>query len=223
MKLVAVIGSPRGMKGNTGQALSALIEAAEAAGAGVTTFSLAKLKVGPCTACAACHETGACVLKDDFETIETALLEADGIVLASPNYIFSVSAQMKALLDRCSCPIHCQRMEGKYGAAVVTSGGGESKEVETYILRFLRALGCWTVGSVGIEAWRLADEPSRSEALEGAAALGHELVAAIRERRTYGDQTELRRPLFERMKTLVTAMKDAWTFEYEYWKSRGRL
>lgn len=223
MKLVAIIGSPRGMAGNTGQLLNALIEAVQAAGVDVTTFSLAKNKVQPCVACEMCHKEGACVLKDDFETIKAAMLEADGIVLASPNYIFNVSAQMKALMDRSSCPIHCQMMQGKYGAAVVTSGGGDCKEVEAYMLRFLRVLGCWTVGSVGAEAWRLADEPHRSQALEPAAALGHDLVMAIRDQRTYSDQAEDHRSFGERMKDLITAMKDAWAYEYNYWKSRGRL
>ena len=223
MKLVAIMGSPHGMKGNTGQILGGLIEAAENGGAEVTTFCLGDLHVEPCQGCNACHETGTCVIEDDFETIKAAMLDADGIVVASPNYIRNVSAQTKAMMDRCSCPIHCQRMEGKYGAAVVTSGGGESAEVETYILRFLRAMGCWTVGSVGIEAWRLGDEPMRSEALERAAGLGNELVAAISGKRTYSDQTAERRSMYERMKELVKSRKDQWTYEYNYWKSRTGL
>ena len=157
MKLVAILGSPHGMKGNTGKVLDALVAAARGRGAEVTLFSLAELKVGPCRACDTCHKTGACPTRDDFNTIRDALLAADGVVLASPNYIFSVSAQMKCLFDRWCGPLHLQAMEGKYGAAVVTSGGAESPEVENYMLRFLRAMGCWTVGSVGAEGWKLTD------------------------------------------------------------------
>jgi multimeric flavodoxin WrbA len=223
MKLVAIIGSPRGMKGNTGRMLGALLDAARLEGAETTTFALAELDVQPCKACEACHKVGACVIKDDYETIKAAMLEADGIIIASPNYIYSVSAQTKAFLDRCSCAIHCQMLEGRYGAAVVTSGGGDCEEVENYILRVLRALGCWAVGSVGTEAWRLGDEAHWSEPFARAATLGRELVAAIRERRTYGEQVEERRSVFERMKDLVTRMKDSWRYEYEYWKARKRL
>ena len=138
------------------------------------------MDVKPCRGCGACHKTGQCVIKDDFKEVEDALLKADGIVLASPNYIFSVTAQMKALMDRCSCPIHCQAMEGKYGAAVVTSGGSGSDEVEGYLLRFLRALGCWTVGSVAAEAGEIEGKSGQGGRFGEARDLGARMVEAIR-------------------------------------------
>ncbi len=48
-----------------------------------------------------CHTKGKCFQDDDFEKMKNAMLAADGIILASPNYVFSVSAHMKAFLDRC--------------------------------------------------------------------------------------------------------------------------
>ena len=62
------------------------------------------------------------------------MLAADGIVLASPNYISNVSAQMKALLDRCFSMFHCQMLHGKYGACVVASGGPLFQKVEEYLV-----------------------------------------------------------------------------------------
>ena len=44
---------------------------------------------------------------------------------------------MKALFDRCCGIIHCCSLEGKYGAVVETSGGGEDEEVITYVERFI--------------------------------------------------------------------------------------
>ena len=222
MKLVGIIGSPRGMKGATGKLLSATLDAAKAAGAEVTTFSLAELDVKPCRACDVCHKTGACATKDDFETIKAAVLAADGIVLASPNYIFSVSAQMKALFDRCCGLVHLQALEGKYAAAVVT-GGGETDMVEDYMLHVMRFMGAWTVGSVGALGHQLADDAARSQLLAEAANLGRALVAAIETKRQFPEQEKGRAEFVARMKGLVTAMKDHWPYEHEYWKSRGRL
>src|SRR6185369_1196076 len=103
--------------------------------------SLNNMKVLPCVACDVCHKTGVCNIKDDFESIKEKLLACDGFVLASPNYIFSVTAQMKALFDRCNGLIHCMALDGKCAAVVVTSGGGEDEEVLNYMERFANTLG----------------------------------------------------------------------------------
>ncbi|MGO8704258.1 MAG: flavodoxin family protein [Candidatus Brocadiia bacterium] len=223
MNIVTVIGSPHGMKGNTGQLLSRVEESIKASGAEVTQFDVTRMDVKPCRGCGSCHKTGQCVIKDDFKKIEEAFMKADGIVLASPNYIFSVSAQMKALLDRCSCPIHCQALEGKYGAAVVTSGGSGSDVVEGYILHFLRALGCWTVGSVAAEAAEVEGKSGRGARFGEAGDLGNRMVAAIRESQTFADQESERAAFFGRMKALISMHKEDWPHEYRYWKSLGRI
>lgn len=216
MKLAAIIGSPHGMKGNTGQLLDALIDAAEQAGAETRPpeagklFSLDEIEVKPCVhqgsgasvhqgagasvACDTCHKIGACDTEDDFEKVEKAMLEADGIVLTSPNYMMSVTAQMKCVLDRCASPLHVQAFQGKYGAAVVTSGGPGGEEVEAYLLRFLGNLGCWTVGSVGADGGQMMRKDAREEKLQAAAGLGRQLADSIRTKRRYAEQEAARAP-----------------------------
>jgi len=223
MNIVAILGSPHGMKGTTGELMAGMTSSAEAAGAKVKTFLLSKMTVKPCNACDACHRTGKCSIKDDFKTLKDAMTKADGIILASPNYITSVSAQMKAVFDRCCGPLHCQAMKGKYGAAVVTSGGVESNIVEKYMIEFLQIMGCWTVGSIGAEAQQIMDEKARAPKLKTAARLGAKLVEAIRRRKRYPGQVAVQRAFYERMKLLITMRKDDWAYEYKYWKSRGRL
>jgi len=223
MKIVSIIGSPHGMDGITGQLLGPLLDAARQAGAEVTAISLADLSVLPCTACDACHRAGTCSQTDDFEHVRRAIDEADGLVLASPNYIFNVTAQMKALLDRCCGPLHLQAFDGKYGAAVVTSGGPGSIEVEKYLLRFLRNLGMWTVGSVGAEGRQFADPSARAPLMEAAGRLGTRLVDAIYRKTKFPDQESDRREFYDRMKMLITMRREEWPYEYEYWQKKGRV
>jgi multimeric flavodoxin WrbA len=45
--------------------------------------------------------------KDNFESIKQKIRVADGLILASPNYIYSVSAQLKAFMDRCGGILRC--------------------------------------------------------------------------------------------------------------------
>ena len=221
MKIVAILASPHGAKGATGQLLEALVSGAREAGAEVRTFSIGEKPLAPCRACDVCHRTGECPIRDDFGMVRDAMLDADGVVLASPNYIFSVSAQMKALLDRCCGPLHRVALTGKHAAAVVTSGGSGSQEVEAYLLRFLRAMGAWTAGSVAAEARQMFSPDDKAQRLDEAAALGRRLVEAIHLRTEYPEQATEQRAFRERMKALVEMRKAEWRFEHEYWKSIG--
>ena len=61
MKVISIIGSPKGMKGNTGLLLNPMLEAAKNAGAEIEIYSLGDLSVLPCNGCQeACHTTGIC-------------------------------------------------------------------------------------------------------------------------------------------------------------------
>lgn len=217
MKLVAIMGSPHGMNGNTGMLLQRMLQGVRDAGAEVELISLSEKDVQPCRGCDACHITGECIIADDFADIRRAFEQADGLILASPNYIVSVTAQLKALLDRCSPLIHLQALEGKYAAAVVTSGGPGSDEVEGYLLRFLRSLGYATVGSVGAMGWQLQQDALRAASLQAAAALGARLVQAIAAHTPFPEQQQEREAMLTRMRQLVGMQKAHWPYEYRYW------
>ncbi len=221
MNIAAINGSPHGMKGTTGSLLSEAARSAEAAGAAVTTLVVSDYQVNPCRACDVCHRTGACAIEDDFHRFKDALLAADGIILASPNYLSSVSAQLKAVMDRCCGLLHCQALRGKHSAAIVTSGGGGEEQVQEYILAFLRNMGCWTVGGAGATAATLADPATRPAALQAAAKLGAELVQAIASGTTYPQQETQRSAFAQRMQQLVSARSNEWTYEADYWRSQG--
>ena len=124
MKILVIMGSPRGMRGNTGRLLEELLAGVAQEGAAVEVISLEDQQLRPCVACDICHVTGECPVGDDYESIKYRLLASDAFVFASPNYIFSVTAQMKTLFDRMNGLVHCLALEGKYGAVVETSGGG---------------------------------------------------------------------------------------------------
>ena len=57
--------------------------------------------------CNACFtsESNTCVQKDDMSVIYSKLANADMLVIASPVYFYGLSAQLKAVIDRCHNPI----------------------------------------------------------------------------------------------------------------------
>lgn len=102
MKVVGIAGSPR-RDGNTDLLLRQVIAGAQEAGAETNIIVLCKLDIHPCRHCDGCLETGQCVIKDDMQGIYDQLLTADRLVLASPMFFMSLSAQSKAMIDRCQC------------------------------------------------------------------------------------------------------------------------
>lgn len=220
MKILAIIVSPRGMQGNTGRLLEEVLAGTVAAGAETEILSLKNMEVRPCVACDVCHKTGVCNIKDDYEIIKEKLLACDGFVLASPNYIFSVSAQMKALFDRCNGLIHCVALEGKYAAAVVTSGGGDDKEVLTYMGRVVNSFGANSVGGVSSAAAGIRTFPDEAKLYDKARSLGAELCRSIAEKRKFPEQDPYIKGLKGYMSVLVDSMKNEWVFERDYWEKK---
>jgi multimeric flavodoxin WrbA len=101
-KIVVLLGSPR-KKGNTATLAQQVADSAKAAGAQIESFFLHSMDIRPCNACDACLKTPepACVVDDDMQVLYPKLLQADVIVIASPIYWFTVSAQTKLVMDRC--------------------------------------------------------------------------------------------------------------------------
>ena len=99
-KILILEGSPR-KNGNTGILSGQFAKGAEQAGGCVEKIRVAEKKVSGCLGCGACEKNGgACIQKDDMEEIRAKMLAADSIVLASPIYFYSMTAQMKAVIDR---------------------------------------------------------------------------------------------------------------------------
>lgn len=223
MKILAIIGSPHGMQGNTGRLLEEVLAGVAQTGGETEILSLKNMNIQPCVACDVCHKTGVCSIKDDYESIKKKLLACDGFILASPNYIFSVTAQMKALFDRCNGMIHCMALEGKYAAVVETSGGGEDNEVIAYMGRFANTLGANNVGGIGSPAAGARSFPDQESLYEKARNLGRELCLSVAERRSFPGQDAFINGFKGRMECLIDFMKGYWTFERKYWeKKRSR-
>jgi multimeric flavodoxin WrbA len=77
------------------------MKGAASRGAEVKTIILSQLNIAPCQHCDACLETGQCKIKDDMQKVYDELERADRIVLASPVHFMGVTAQTKAMIDRC--------------------------------------------------------------------------------------------------------------------------
>jgi multimeric flavodoxin WrbA len=100
MRVIGIYGSPR-RGGNTELLLRELLRGSRDAGAEVEEIFLRELKITPCLEIYACRKDGKCPIHDDMESLYPKLAEADVVALASPVFFYSVSAHVKAVIDRC--------------------------------------------------------------------------------------------------------------------------
>ena len=99
MKITAIQGSPR-RNGNTETVVDAFLKGAERAGAETEKINLRNYEFRNCRGCNACHKKGLCVIKDSLTEVFDKVMASDVLVLASPIYSMTVTAEMKGFIDR---------------------------------------------------------------------------------------------------------------------------
>ena len=185
MRVLGISCSPR-KDGNTGILIQEALSGARKAGAENTEFlSLSGKKIFPCEACMTCLKTGNCMIEDDMQAIYPQLIQADGIIIGTPVYFWTVSAQAKILIDRTYCILRGKNgniLRGKIGAGIVVTrrvGGTSALGVLNNYLTFSARLTC--VGGVvaygGFDAGTVKnDDRGMAEAM----AVGRAVVRGIK-------------------------------------------
>lgn len=217
MKILLISASPRKENSQTyclaQETLRGCAKAVEC-----EVIHLCSYKIEFCRHCEKCHEKILqCPIKDDVYLILEKMLDAQGIILASPNYINQVTASMKALFDRSSHFIHCKRFLGKYIAGIVSSGSGQDREVLDYISYYSHICGAQYLGGVSSRV------PVSNEKKEEAFKLGKLLIADMKNKRVFPEQIRIIEAGREHFKEIINQRKKEWLEEYRYWKEKGWL
>ncbi len=102
MKAAGFVASPiRG--GSVDLLVDQVLAGAASTGADVEKVFLNDLTIRPCQSCGIDNSAGRCRIEDDMRRLERLLLESDLLVLGTPVYFDTVSAQMKLMIDRSNC------------------------------------------------------------------------------------------------------------------------
>jgi len=101
MNVLTILGSPRA-KGNTAHILNQYVLGIQHADseAEINHIFLQNKNIKNCIGCNSCQRVGACVLQDDMNDIHPLIKNADVLVLATPVFVFNMTAQLKGFLDR---------------------------------------------------------------------------------------------------------------------------
>jgi len=100
-KILVVMGSPR-KKGNSTTLAQNVIAGAKSNGADVESYCLHEMNIKPCDACEECLRDSVrkCIIDDDMQELYPKLQQADALVIASPIYYCTITAQTKLFIDR---------------------------------------------------------------------------------------------------------------------------
>lgn len=138
--IVGICGSPR--KQATDYVLKEALKQMEAKEYETEFFGVRGKEIGPCRHCDYCLKKKECFLKDDMFEVYDLLKKAEGIIIASPMYNGGVSAQIKAIMDRCRAlgAADYDFLRGKIGMGIAVGGdrsGGQElalQQIHTYYI-----------------------------------------------------------------------------------------
>jgi len=121
--IVGICGSPRQQA--TEHVLKEALRMLAEQGFETRFFTVRGKNIGFCTHCDHCLTHKECVFKDDMQEVYTLLKEARGIIFATPVYNGGVSAQTKAVMDRCRAVVAADKNFFKYKVGMGIAVGGD--------------------------------------------------------------------------------------------------
>ena len=118
MKVLGIVCSPR-KGGNTEILVKEALAATHEAGAETELVLVAGKNIAGCDGCSSCRQTGVCHIKDDMQPIYKQLEASDAVIFGTPVYFTNVTAQAKAIMDRCFLFLPDRKLKGKVVAPVI--------------------------------------------------------------------------------------------------------
>ena len=120
MKKVLIISSTLRINGNSELLAKEFQKGALEAGNEVEFVTLRDKNISFCKGCFACQKLGKCVINDDANEIVDKMSNADVIVWSTPTYYYSMSGQMKTLIDRANS-LYCRENKFKDVYLLITA------------------------------------------------------------------------------------------------------
>ncbi|NTU67250.1 MAG: flavodoxin family protein [Chlorobiaceae bacterium] len=188
MKIIGINGSPR-REGNTSRMVATLFDTLHEEGIETELLQVGGTDIRGCRSCYACirNKDHKCSSKDDgFNGIFEKMIEADGMVLASPTYFADITPELKALIDRSG---FVSRANGglfrhKVGAGVVSlrrGGGIHAYDSINHLFQicqmFIVGSTYWNLGFGGREGDEVLKD---NEGLENMRDLGRSMAFLLR-------------------------------------------
>jgi multimeric flavodoxin WrbA len=123
MTVVGICGSPRQQA--TEHVLKEALRMLAEQGFETRFFTVRGKHISFCTHCDHCLTHKECIFKDDMQEVYALLKDAKGIIIATPVYNGGISAQTKAVMDRCRATVAADKNFFKYKVGMGIALGGD--------------------------------------------------------------------------------------------------
>jgi multimeric flavodoxin WrbA len=181
LQVLGIVCSPR-KGGNTEILIQEALAGAKENGAEIELMRISEMKIAACDGCMTCHQSGECRIKDDMQEIYEKLLAADGIILGSPVYFWSISGQAKTLMDRTYALRHpYHKLRNKVGGAIAVAGRRGCMSALSVINNFFLGHDMLATG-LGIAGYGTDKGEVRKDehAMKSARSVGHQVTELIK-------------------------------------------
>ena len=131
--ILGISGSPRRMA--TEHILGEALKMLQERGLETVEFTVRGKQISPCRHCDYCLKHKECTIKDDMHQLYPLFSEASGLIMATPVYNGSLSAQTKIVMDRTRALLAAdtKALKAKPGMAIAVGGdrmGGQELAVQ---------------------------------------------------------------------------------------------
>jgi multimeric flavodoxin WrbA len=219
VKILAICGSPR--KGNSYSTLHAI--KANYPDIEIKILRLSELNLEMCKGCYGCVLNGEefCPVKDDRDMIIQEMVDADGLIVASPTYTVQISALMKIFFDRLGFFGHRPRFYDKFAMSISTGAGYGIDETNKYMSKILSSFGYNVAPSLDLQTLpkKLMSDRRKAENQKKTFLAFDTFVARI-------NKGERDKPpiglvvVFHLFKAVAEAFPDVYRADYEYYKDK---
>jgi len=220
-KITAFVGSARAK--HTHEAVSRLFDHLRARGdVDCEVVMLSDYALETCRGCKLCFEKGeeACPLKDDRDKLIEKLLSSDGVVFASPSYMFQVSGLMKTFIDRLAFFGHRPRFFGRAFTSIVVQGLPFGSGIGKYLGLVGSCFGFNTVAGSRVvvrEPMMPQDTRKMEKALAGQSRRFHDALS----REDYPAPTLTLLMGFRIGRTIMKLELDEGSCDFRYYEEKG--
>lgn len=179
MRVVAIGGSPR-LNGVSNYLIDQVLGELAACGIETEKFVLNQYTIGFCQAHRDCASFSECQQKDDVPWILEKFATADGVVIASPVYFGTISAQIKAFMDRSFFLFtHNRTPQPKCAGLIAIANRRGHEETVRELKKFVRSPEIQVFTIAAATGQRDADPKAQTGLIEQAKDMGRKMAEVL--------------------------------------------